>query len=174
MSENNVIKYGCNDGRKDGNCEFFSNAEGTVLFSAVPSEYWFPWLHADGASKPTGHDNSKACHNIADNSGKVSIYEDHTTDGCYYFGKTTNPVKPCIGSSCVQCPTNKHSDEILRVTGDWTKDAGSDALWNPAEPKGLMTYDESICKYSLLITGLQPGQNYYWKVNLQIFLNLVD
>jgi len=46
-------KYGCNDGRKDGFCEFVSNAEGSVLFTAVPSENWFPWLHADGANKPT-------------------------------------------------------------------------------------------------------------------------
>ena len=120
--------------------------------------------------------DSQKCNNKAGFSGIVSLNMTEDSDSCYYFGKTTslNPVKPCIGSSCVQCPTNKHSDEILRVTGDWTKDAGSDALWNPAEPKGLMTYDESICKYSLLITGLQPDQYYHWKVNLQIFLNLVD
>ena len=115
--------------------------------------------------------DSQKCNNKAGFSGIVSLNMTEDSDSCYYFGKTTslNPVKPCIGSSCVPCPRNIYQAVTLRVTGSWTKDAGADTLWNPAETKGLMTFDESICRYTLLVTGLRPYSYYQWKVNRKLF-----
>ena len=83
-----------------------------------------------------------------------------------YYNEQVNPTKPCIVTLCPNCRYNRHASEVLRVTGEWTTKVGAQHEWNPAEPLGLMTYDESICRYTLYITGLEPGKYYKWKVNI--------
>ncbi|RNA38528.1 Alpha catalytic domain containing [Brachionus plicatilis] len=76
----------------------------------------------------------------------------------------SNPVKPCE-SNCPVC-TNNFASKLIRATGDWTIDAGADVLWNGAEPKGLMIYEEKFCVYSLVLTGLKPNFQYSWKATI--------
>jgi hypothetical protein len=44
--------------------------------------------------------------------------------------------RPCNGI----CPTNSFANKIIRTSGDWSIDAGSSAIWNAAEPLGLIEY----------------------------------
>lgn len=74
-----------------------------------------------------------------------------------------NPVKPCESDSCPPC-TNNFKNKLLRVSGDWSIDAGSPTLWNAAEPKGLLTFDENRCEYDVVVTGLKNSFSYKWKL----------
>lgn len=76
-----------------------------------------------------------------------------------------NPVKPCDGMNCPTC-TNNFASKLVRVTGDWAVDAGSSAIWNGAEPKGLMVFEQKLCLYTLVITGLKKNFQYKWKVTI--------
>ena len=80
---------------------------------------------------------------------------------CHFLGVVTNPVKPC--SSCAACANNLAS-KVIRVSGDWSVDAGSPKLWDGAEPLGLMTFDEQTCSYTLVVSGLKKNFSYKWKV----------
>ncbi len=55
-----------------------------------------------------------------------------------------NPIKPCLGS-CKPC-SNSFASKLIRATGDWSLDTGSATQWDAAEPKGLMTFEEQICR----------------------------
>lgn len=70
-----------------------------------------------------------------------------------------------IGSNCPSCP-NGFSKKVVRATGDWTVDAGSQNLWLASEPLGLMTFDEGECNYNLVIKGINASTNYKWKVTI--------
>ena len=45
-------------------------------------------------------------------------------------------------------------------------DAGAAKIWDGAEPLGLMTFDEQICSYTLVIVGLKRSFDYKWKVTV--------
>ena len=94
--------------------------------------------------------------NLNDNSEK-----------CHFYGKTTNPAIPCF--ACWTC-TNNQNKYLLKITGDWTKDAGSQSIWDPKEPLGLLTYEENICSYTLSVHNLKKNHEYFWKVDNHIIL----
>lgn len=74
---------------------------------------------------------------------------------------TSNPIKPCDSDKCPVCANNLAS-KLLRVTGSW---AGS-AVWNAAQPNGLLTYDLNTCEYYLVILDLAPKTEFAWKVTV--------
>jgi len=39
-------------------------------------------------------------------------------------------------------------------------------LWDGAEPLGLMTFDEKICSYTLVLLGLKKNYEYKWKLTM--------
>lgn len=78
---------------------------------------------------------------------------------------TTNPIKPCTGGNCPAC-TNNFASKLIRVTGDWSIDAGSAELWAANEPRGLMTFDQRACMYVLAVVGLKSNFNYKWKITI--------
>jgi hypothetical protein len=45
-------------------------------------------------------------------------------------------------------------------------DAGSATLWNAAEPLGLLKYEEKVCAYSVVVTGLKKNFQYKWKLTV--------
>ena len=77
---------------------------------------------------------------------------------------TVNPVKPCT-SGCLQC-TNNFASKLLRVTGDWAVELGSAKNWDASEPKGLLTFDQKLCQYTLVLLGLKKSADYRWKMTV--------
>lgn len=50
--------------------------------------------------------------------------------------------------------------------GDWPVDAGSAKNWDAAEPLGLLTYDQDICAYVVVVKGLKESFDYKWKITI--------
>lgn len=96
-------------------------------------------------------------------SSVLLLTDDASSSDCYFLGRTTNPAVPC--SSCPPCSNNQAAN-VLRVTGDWTIDAGSSKLWDAVEPLGLLIFDEETCAYTLSVTGLKKSTPYKWKVTV--------
>jgi hypothetical protein len=48
------------------------------------------------------------------------------------------------------------------LIGSW---AGS-AVWNAAQPNGLLTFDLNTCEYYLVVLDLKPKAEYAWKVTV--------
>ena len=96
-------------------------------------------------------------------SGVLALSSSDSNSDCYFLGKLTNPAVPCRGDQCTPCANNLAA-RTLRVSGDWSKDAGSATEWNAAEPLGLLKFDERHCVYTLVISGLRPAKPYKWKV----------
>ena len=87
-----------------------------------------------------------------------------TTKAPTTTGANTNPIKPCT-SNCPAC-NNLQASKVVRASGDWPIDAGSLALWDGAEPLGLMTFEEKLCSYTLVLKGLKKNYEYKWKVTM--------
>lgn len=90
----------------------------------------------------------------------------------------TNPIIPCLNQNCPNC-TNILSGKLLRATGNWAMDFGSQFNWNPEEPLGLMTYDENTCVYFLTLDKLKTYTEYEWKLTIddsfnENYGNLID
>ena len=80
-------------------------------------------------------------------------------------GASVNPSKPCTLNVCPSC-TNSFSSKLVRVTGDWPVELGSLKSWDAAEPLGLLTYDQDVCAYVLVVKGLKPSFEYKFKVTI--------
>ena len=50
------------------------------------------------------------------------------------------------------------------IKGDWGIDSGAPKNWDAAQPNGLLTYDQNICTYVLVMKGLKESFDYKWKV----------
>lgn len=78
--------------------------------------------------------------------------------------KPVNPIIPCP-TVCSAC-TNNFASKLVRATGDWSIDAGSATIWNGAEPRGLLNFEEKICSYTLILLNLKPNKDYKWKITI--------
>ena len=107
---------------------------------------------------------SQTCNSKAGVWSTLELADSAAPTGCYYLGVTTNPVSRC--PTCTTTCANNLASKVIRVSGDWSMDVGSSKLWDGAEPKGLMTFDEQTCSYILVMTGLKPSFSYKWKVTV--------
>ena len=143
--------YGCNGG---GNCRATAGTSGQVRLRFSPDSNTLSY------DLLIGEVNNTVTTTRASTQSSAAATAAATTAAI-----VTNPIKPCTGSNCPVC-TNNFKSKLIRTTGDWTIDAGSTALWLADEPRGLMIYNERICKYELSIVGLQKNFNYKWKITI--------
>ena len=149
------------------NCLSVTNAAGQIRL-IFKGDYSPPQLTTDFNFEPitTTTTTTTPAPVITDENGQIvsTTTASTTTRPPTTTGSNTNPIKPCTGS-CPAC-TNIQAAKVVRASGDWSIDAGSLALWDAAEPLGLMTFDEKLCSYTLVITGLKKNYEYKWKLTM--------
>ena len=108
---------------------------------------------------------SQICDTQSSVSGVISVLKDNDNsfNECHYVGQKNNLIIPYKNPSWKYCK-NDFASKLLRVSGNWPIDLGSESNWNAAEPLGLMTYNNLTCEYILILKGLPPKKIYSWKV----------
>jgi hypothetical protein len=155
--------YGCS-GADGPNCLSVTNSAGQIRF-IFKGDYSPPQLSTDFNFVPQTTTTTTTTVVTDENGNTVPPPTTTTTTRApTTTGPNTNPIKPCT-SNCPAC-TNIQSGKTVRASGDWSIDAGSTALWDGAEPLGLMTFDEKLCSYTLVLLGLKKNYEYKWKLTM--------
>jgi hypothetical protein len=150
--------YGCG-GNGQANCDSTTNARGEVRYIFRPdnnqpsSDQNITDIMTTSPTTPTSTTTTPLGQTTESTSTQSTTKE-----------PTVNPIIPCT-AQCAPC-TNNFASKLVRVTGDWTIDAGSNILWAGNESLGLMTFEEKFCLYTRKITNLKPNTNYQWKATI--------
>ena len=165
--------YGCN-GLNGPNCAFFPGYDGSIrLIFNIETIRLTSDNKTQTTTKITQESKVSSTHLYTSTNDYISSQSDtsifSSSINCYTTSKSDttssisiyeNPIKPCA-SNCPPC-TNKFATKLLSATGDWPVDLGALKNWEATESKGIFTFDQHLCAYTLVLLGLKPNINYNW------------